>query len=135
MTSVSILKSRHQAQKLLSKQFPVVVWCSVTSNTLKEFTTERGYSLLRLRTNVQAHTTRYISTYHKTTEDYRGRTKAKSVEIHPIQMMRILRDAFHNPQTIHKYAKHLDKKVQVDSSVSPEPEIISNPESAEDTRC
>ena len=61
--------------------------------------------------------------------------EAKSAEIHPIQMTRILRDVFHDPQTIHKYAKHLDKKVQVDSSVSPEPEIISDPESAEDTQC
>ena len=77
MTSVSILKSRHQAQKLLSKQFPVVAWCSVTSNTLKKFTTERRYSLLRLRINVQVHTTCYISTYHMMTEDYRGCTRGQ----------------------------------------------------------
>ena len=32
----------------------------------------------------------------------------------------------------YKYAKHLDKKVQVDSSVSPEPEIVSDPESTTD---
>ena len=32
-------------------------------------------------------------------------------------MTKILRDVFQDPQAAHKYAKHLDKKVQVDSSV------------------
>ena len=69
----------------------------------------------------------------------RQRTKedipeAHTAEIHPVQMTKILRDVFQDPQVAHKYAKHLDKKVQVDSSVSPEPEIISNPESATDTQ-
>ena len=61
--------------------------------------------------------------------------ETKSTEIHAIQMTKILRDVFHDPQTVHKYAKHLDKKVQVNSSASLEPKIISNPESVEDTQC
>ena len=60
--------------------------------------------------------------------------KAHAAEIHPVQMPKILRDVFQDPQVAHKYAKHLDKKVQVDSSVSPEPEIISDPESVTDTQ-
>ena len=49
-------------------------------------------------------------------------------------MTKILRDVFQDPQVAHKYVKHLDKKVQVDSSVSPEPEIIPEPESATDIK-
>ena len=49
-------------------------------------------------------------------------------------MTKILRDVFQDPQAAHKYAKHLDKKVQVDSSVSPEPEIVPDPESAIDAQ-
>ena len=60
--------------------------------------------------------------------------EAHAAEIHPVQMTKILRDVFQDPQAAHKYAKHLDKKVQVDSSVLQEPEIISNPESATDTQ-
>ena len=60
--------------------------------------------------------------------------KAHAAEIHPVQMTKILRDVFQDPQVAHKYAKHLDKKVQVDSSVSPEPEIVSDPESARHSR-
>ena len=44
--------------------------------------------------------------------------EAHAAEIHPVQMTKILRDVFQDPQLAHKYAKHLDKKVQVDSSVS-----------------
>ena len=44
--------------------------------------------------------------------------EAYAAEIHPVQMTKILRDVFQDPQLAHKYAKHLDKKVQVDSSVS-----------------
>ena len=44
--------------------------------------------------------------------------EAHAAEIHPVQMTKILRDVFQDPQLTHKYAKHLDKKVQVDSSVS-----------------
>ena len=50
--------------------------------------------------------------------------EAHAAEIHPVQMTKILRDVFQDPQLAHKYAKHLDKKVQVDSSVSQEPEIV-----------
>ena len=56
--------------------------------------------------------------------------EAHAAEIHPVQMTKILRDVFQDPQLAHKYAKHLDKKVQVDSSVSQEPEIVPDPESS-----
>ena len=59
--------------------------------------------------------------------------EAHAAEIHPVQMTKILRDVFQDPQLAHKYAKHLDKKVQVDSSVSQEPEIVPDPESSTDT--
>ena len=59
--------------------------------------------------------------------------KAHAVEIHPVQMTKILRDVFQDPQLAHKYTKHLDKKVQVDSFVSQELEIIPDPESSTDT--
>ena len=39
--------------------------------------------------------------------------EAHAAEIHPVQMTKILRDVFQDPQVAHKYAKHLDKKVQV----------------------
>ena len=56
-------------------------------------------------------------------------------EIHPVQMTRILKDVFQDPQTAHRYAKHLDKKVQVDSSAPLEPEITPDLDSTENTRC
>ena len=56
--------------------------------------------------------------------------EAHAAEIHPVQMMKILRDIFQDPQLAHKYAKHLDKKVQVDCSVSQEPKIVPDPESS-----
>ena len=59
--------------------------------------------------------------------------EAHAAEIHPVQMTKILRDVFQEPQLAHKYAKHLDKKVQVDSSVSQEPEIVPDPESSTST--
>ena len=59
--------------------------------------------------------------------------EAHAAEIHPVQMAKILRDVFQDPQLAHKYAKHLDKKVQVDSSVSWEPEIVPDPESSTST--
>ena len=46
-------------------------------------------------------------------------------------MTKILRDVFQDPQTAHKYTKHLDKKVQVDSSTSLESEIVPNSASTE----
>ena len=59
--------------------------------------------------------------------------EAHAAEIHPVQMTKILRDVFQDPQLAHKYAKHLNKKVQVDSFVSQEPKIVPNPESSTDT--
>ena len=59
--------------------------------------------------------------------------EAHAAEIHPVQMTKILRDVFQDPQLAHKYAKHLDKKVQVDSIASREPEIVADPESSTDT--
>ena len=59
--------------------------------------------------------------------------EAHAAEIHPVQMTKILRDVFQGPQLAHKYAKHLDKEVQVDSIVSQEPEIVPDPESSTDT--
>ena len=60
--------------------------------------------------------------------------EAHAAEIHPVQMMKILRDVVQDPQLAHKYAKHLDKKVQVDSSVSQEPETVPDPEGSTDTQ-
>ena len=60
--------------------------------------------------------------------------EAHAAEIHPVQMMRILRDVFQDPQLAHKYTKHLDKKVQVDCTVLQEPEIVPDPESSMDTQ-
>ena len=57
-----------------------------------------------------------------------------AAEIHPVQMTKILRDVFQDLQPVHKYAKHLDKKVLVDCSVSQEPEIVPDPESSTDTQ-
>ena len=37
--------------------------------------------------------------------------EAHAAEIHPVQMTKILRDVFQDPQLAHKYAKHLDKIV------------------------
>ena len=59
--------------------------------------------------------------------------EAHAAKIHPVQMTKILRDVFQDPQLAHKYAKHLDKKVQVDSSVSWESEIVPDLESSTDT--
>ena len=87
------------------------------------------FSRMRKRTRPIAspHTTRQ----HRTIEDV---PEAHAAEIHPVQMTKILRDVFQDPQLVHKYAKHLDKKVQVDSSVLQEPEIVPDPESATDTQ-
>ena len=57
--------------------------------------------------------------------------KAHAAEIHLVQMTKIV---FQDPQLAHKYAKHLDKKVQVDCSVSQKPEIVPDPESSTDTQ-
>ena len=66
----------------------------------------------------------------RTTEDTQ---ELPPTEIHPVQMTKILRDVFQDPQTAHKYAKHLNKKIQAGSSVSvelevnPDSEDLSNP--------
>ena len=60
--------------------------------------------------------------------------EAHAAEIHPVQMTRILRDVFQDLKWPTNMQNTLDKKVQVDSSVSPEPMIVSDPESATDTR-
>ena len=60
--------------------------------------------------------------------------EAHAAEIHPVQMTKILRDVSQDPQLAHKYAKHLDKKVQVDCIVLPEPEIIPEPEGSMGTQ-
>ena len=49
-------------------------------------------------------------------------------EIHPVEMTKILREVFQDPQMAHKYTKHLDEKVQAGSSVSVELEVNPNPE-------
>ena len=69
------------------------------------------------------------------TKDYQRHTEVKSAEIHPVQMTKILRDIFQDPQTVHKYAKHLDKKVRAGSSVSLEPMVTPDPENTEDIPC
>ena len=61
--------------------------------------------------------------------------ETRAAEIHPVQMTKILRDVFHDPQTAHKYAKHLDKKIQTGASVSLDSEIVPDLESTEDTPC
>ena len=81
----------------------------------------------RTRPVTSPHTTQWQGTIEDVPE-------AHAAEIHPVQMTKILRDVFQDPQLAHKYAKHLDKKVQVDSSVSQEPRIVPNPESSMDTQ-
>ena len=116
-----------------------VYWMGKTFNlatgTIKRVTEKplsgcrRLFSRMRKRTQpvTSPHTTRR----QRTIEDV---PKAHAAEIHPVQMTKILRDVFQDPQLAHKYAKHLDKKVQVDSSVSQEPEIVPDPESSTDAQ-
>ena len=61
--------------------------------------------------------------------------EAHLAEIHPVQMTKILRDIFQDPQTVHKYVKYLDKKVQAGSSVSVELEVDLDSESPESPPC
>ena len=87
------------------------------------------FSRMRKRTRpvTSPHTTRQQRTIKEVPE-------AHAAEIHPVQMTKILRDVFQDPQLAHKYAKHLDKKVQVDSTVLQEPEIVPDPESTMGTQ-
>ena len=85
----------------------------------------------RMRKRTRPVTSPRTTRRQRTIEDM---PEANTAEIHPVQMTKILRDVFQDPQLAHKYTKHLDKKVQVDSSASQEPEIVPNPESATDTQ-
>ena len=108
---------------------------SLATGTIKKVTEKplsgcrRLFSRMHKRTRpvTSPHTTRR----QRTIEDM---PEAHAAEIHPVQMTKILRDVFQDPQVAHKYAKHLDKKVQVDSSVLQESEIVPHPESAIDTQ-
>ena len=107
---------------------------SLATGTIKKVTEKplsgcrRLFSRMHKRTRPV--TSSCITAQQRTIEDM---PKAHAAEIHSVQMTKILRDIFQDPQLAHKYAKHLDKKVQVDSSVSQEPEIVPNPESSTDT--
>ena len=85
----------------------------------------------RMRKRTRPVTSPRTTRQQRTIEDV---PEAHAAEIHPVQMTKFLRDVFQDPQLAHKYAKHLDKKVQVDSSVSQEPEIVPDPESSTDTQ-
>ena len=106
---------------------------SLAMGTIKKVTKKplsgcrRVFSRMHKRTRpvISPHTTQQ----QRTIEDM---PEAHAAEIHPVQMTKILRDVFQDPQLAHKYAKHLDKKVQVDSSVSQEPEIVPDRESSTD---
>ena len=81
----------------------------------------------RMRKHTQSVMSLHTTRRQRTIKDV---PEAHAAEIHPVQMTKILRDIFQDPQLAHKYAKHLDKKVQVDCSVSQETEIVPDPESS-----
>ena len=107
---------------------------SLAMGTIKKITDKPLSGCRRLFSRMHKHTQPIASPctiqQQRTIEDM---PEAHAVEIHPVQMTKILRDVFQDPQLAHKYTKHLDKKVQVDSIVSQEPEIIPDPESSTDT--
>ena len=84
----------------------------------------------RMHKRTRPVTSPHITQRQRTIEDI---PEVHAAEIHPVQMTKILRDVFQDPQLAHKYAKHLDKKVQVDSTVSQEPQIVPHPESSTNT--
>ena len=108
---------------------------SLAMGTIKRVTEKPLSSCRRLFSRMHKRTRPIMSPRttrrQRTIEDV---PEAHAAEIHPVQMTKILRDVFQDPQLAHKYAKHLDKKVQVDSSVLQEPEIVPDPESATDTQ-
>ena len=108
---------------------------SLATGTIKKITDKPLSGCRRLFSRIHKRTRPFTSPRtarrQRTIEDL---PKAHAAEIHPVQMTKILRDIFQDPQVAHKYAKHLDKKVQVDSSVSPEPKIVLDPESAIDAQ-
>ena len=107
---------------------------SLATGTIKKVTEKPLSNCRRLFSRMHKHTWPVTSPcttqWQRTIEDV---PEAHAAEIHPVQMTKIFRDIFQDPQLAHKYAKHLDKKVQVDSSVSQEPEIIPDPESSTGT--
>ena len=108
----------------------------IVTGTVKRVTEKplSGCRLLFSRMHQRTHpvTSPPTTQQQRTIEDV---PEPHAVEIHPVQMTKILWDVFQDPQMAHKYAKHLDKKIQVDSSVLLEPEITPDPEGLEDTRC
>ena len=107
---------------------------SVTG-TVKQVTKKplSGCRLLfsRMRKRTQPVTSPCTTQQQRTIEEV---PEAHAAEIHPVQMTKILRDIFQDPQLAHKYAKHLDKKVQVNCTVLQESEIVSDPESSMGTQ-
>ena len=107
---------------------------SLATGTIKKITDKPLYGCCRLFSRMHKRTRPVTSPRttrrQRTIEDM---PEAHAAEIHPVQMTKILRDVFQDPQMVHKYAKHLDKKIQVDSTVSQEPEILPDPESSTDT--
>ena len=107
----------------------------LVTGTVKQVTKKplSGCRLLfsRIRKRTRPVTSPRTTRQHRTIEEV---PELHAAEIHPVQMTKILRDVFQDPQLAHKYAKHLDKKAQVDSSVLQEPEIVPDPESATDTQ-
>ena len=108
---------------------------SLATRTIKKIPDKPLSGCCRLFSRIHKHTRPVTSPrttcQQRTIEDL---PEAHAAEIHPVQMTKILRDVFQDPQAVHKYAKHLDKKVQVDSSVLQEPEIVPDPGSATDTQ-
>ena len=108
---------------------------SLATGTIKKVTEKPLSGCRRLFSRMhkctQPVTSPHTTRRQRTIEDV---PEAHAAEIHPVQMTKILRDVFQDPQLAHKYAKHLDKKVQVDSSVSREPEIVPDPDSSTDTQ-
>ena len=68
------------------------------------------------------------------TEDYQGHARSPHSRNSPSTDDKNLEGCFPGPSTSPQIRKHLDKKVQVDSSVSQEPEIVPDPESTMDTQ-
>ena len=108
---------------------------SLVTGTIKKVTEKPLSGCRHLFSRMHRHTRPITSPrttpQQRTIEDM---PEAHAAEIHPVQMTKILRDVFQYSQVAHKYAKHLDKKVQVDSSASPEPEIVPDPDSSTDTQ-
>ena len=108
---------------------------SLATGTIKKITDKPLSGCRRLFSRMHKHTRPVTSP--RTTQRQRtieDMPEAHAAEIHPVQMTKILGDVFKDPQLAHKYAKHLDKKVQVDSSVSRELEIVPNPEDSTSTQ-